>query len=292
MEAGLGFEVAKGNEAMVDFDDDGRVKRTEGVAARTTLTGVTVGVDVSAGEKVWRTFQALGNMAFAFTYSNVLIEIEDTLESNPPENQVMKKASNIGVSITTVFYMLCGVLGYAAFGNDAPGNFLTGFGFYEPFWLVDVGNICVAIHLIGAYQVFTQPVFQVVENWWHGRWSRRHLLTMEHVVSIPLLGDHPFSFFRLVWRALYVILTTVIAMIFPFFNDFVGLIGAISYWPLTVYFPIEMFVARAKIRRFSAGWTWLKVLSFGCLVVALLGTCGSLQGLIHSVKGYKPFKSA
>lgn len=65
----------------------------------------------------------------------------------------MKKASGIGVSTTTIFYMLCGVLGYAAFGNKAPGNFLTGFGFYEPFWLVDIGNICIAIHLIGAYQV-------------------------------------------------------------------------------------------------------------------------------------------
>lgn len=65
----------------------------------------------------------------------------------------MKKATVIGVSTTTFFYMMCGILGYAAFGNDAPGNFLTGFGFYDPFWLVDIGNVCIAIHLIGAYQV-------------------------------------------------------------------------------------------------------------------------------------------
>lgn len=55
--------------------------------------------------------------------------------------------------MTTAFYMLCGVFGYAAFGNDAPGNFLTGFGFYDPFWLIDIGNICIVIHLVGAYQV-------------------------------------------------------------------------------------------------------------------------------------------
>lgn len=65
----------------------------------------------------------------------------------------MKRATSIGISTTTVFYVLCGTVGYAAFGNDAPGNFLTGFGFYEPFWLVDIANICIAIHLIGAYQV-------------------------------------------------------------------------------------------------------------------------------------------
>lgn len=45
------------------------------------------------------------------------------------------------------------MLGYAAFGNEAPGNFLTGFGFFDPFWLIDIGNVCIAIHLIGAYQV-------------------------------------------------------------------------------------------------------------------------------------------
>jgi amino acid permease len=71
----------------------------------------------------------------------------------------MKKATSIGVSTTTTFYMLCGVLGYAAFGNEAPGNFLTGFGFYDPFWLIDIGNICIVIHLIGAYQVSLFRIF-------------------------------------------------------------------------------------------------------------------------------------
>lgn len=84
------------------------------------------------------------------TYSLIL---QDTVKSNPPENEAMKKATSVGISITTVFYMLCGVLGYAALGNKAPGNFLTGFGFYEPYWLIDVANVCIIVHLVGAYQV-------------------------------------------------------------------------------------------------------------------------------------------
>ena len=80
-------------------------------------------------------------------------ELQDTLKSSPAENKVMKRASFVGVSTTTMFYVLCGCVGYAAFGNDAPGNFLTGFGFYDPFWLIDLANVCIAIHLIGAYQV-------------------------------------------------------------------------------------------------------------------------------------------
>ncbi|KAL2894890.1 Amino acid permease 6, partial [Bienertia sinuspersici] len=47
-----------------------------GGMASTSLTGVTVGVDVTAKDKVWRCFQAIGDIAFAYAYSNVLIEIQ------------------------------------------------------------------------------------------------------------------------------------------------------------------------------------------------------------------------
>lgn len=79
--------------------------------------------------------------------------VQDTVRSPPAENKVMRKANLIGVSTTTMFYFLCGCLGYIAFGNNAPGNILTDFGFYEPYWLVDFANFCVLIHLVGAFQV-------------------------------------------------------------------------------------------------------------------------------------------
>ncbi|GFY89855.1 amino acid permease 2 [Actinidia rufa] len=51
-----------------------------------------------------------------------------------------------------VFYLLCGCMGYAAFGDNSPGNLLTGFGFYNPYWLLDIANLAIVIHLVGAYQ--------------------------------------------------------------------------------------------------------------------------------------------
>ncbi|KAI3460104.1 hypothetical protein Pfo_016767 [Paulownia fortunei] len=259
---------------------------------RTSLTGTTVGVDVSGSDKVWKSFQAIGDIAFAYAYSTVLIEIQDTLKSQPPENKVMKKASFVGVSTTTVFYVLCGCVGYAAFGNEAPGNFLTGFGFYEPFWLIDFANICIAIHLIGAYQVFAQPIFGFVENLCSQKWPENKFITAEHTVNISVLpGSYSINFFRLVWRTAYVVVTAVIAMIFPFFNHFVGLIGAASFYPLTVYFPIEMYISQAKIPKYSFTWMWLKVLSWACLIVSLVAAAGSIQGLALDVKKYKPFKT-
>lgn len=47
-----------------------------GNTRKTTITGTIVGVDVSASEKVWSTFQALGDIAFSYSYSMILIEIQ------------------------------------------------------------------------------------------------------------------------------------------------------------------------------------------------------------------------
>uniref|UniRef100_A0A2P2J1V1 Amino acid permease 6 n=1 Tax=Rhizophora mucronata TaxID=61149 RepID=A0A2P2J1V1_RHIMU len=262
-----------------------------GARVKTTLAGVADVVDVSAEQKVWRSFQAIGDISFAYAYSTVLIEIQDTLKQNLPENKAMKKASFVGILVTTIFYVMCGCIGYAAFGKEAPGNLLTGFGFYEPFWLVDLANVCIAVHLIGAYQVFSQPIFSFVENKCLKRWPESNFIRREYAIGIPLYGNYHLNLFRLLWRTAYVIVTAVLAMIFPFFNDFLGLIGAASFWPLTVYFPIEMYIARSNMKKFSFTWIWLKILSWTCLAVSLVAAAGSVEGLIHSLKTYKPFKA-
>ncbi|KAG8493613.1 hypothetical protein CXB51_011023 [Gossypium anomalum] len=245
------------------------IAKVAGGDVRTTLTGVIVGVDVSGSEKVWRTLQAIGDIAFAYSFSNVLIEIQDTIKWSPvvPENKSMKRATAIGVSTTTIFYLLCGLVGYAAFGNDAPGNFLTGFGFYEPFWLIDFANICIAIHLLGAYQVFAQPLFGFVEGWCSRRWPGNRFITSEQAVRVPFYGVYYIILFRLVWRTTYVIVTALVAMLFPSFNNFLGLIGAGSFWPLVVYFPIEIHIAQTKMAKTDSKSPGIQALSASRLII-------------------------
>lgn len=83
---------------------------------------------------------------------------QDTLKSPPAENKTMKKATLLSIIVTTVFYLLCGCMGYAAFGDNVPGNLLTGFGFYNPYWLLDIANLAIVVHLVGAYQVIQSIV--------------------------------------------------------------------------------------------------------------------------------------
>uniref|UniRef100_A0A0A9CYL7 Amino acid transporter transmembrane domain-containing protein n=1 Tax=Arundo donax TaxID=35708 RepID=A0A0A9CYL7_ARUDO len=65
---------------------------------------------VSTTQKVWRVSQAIGDIAFAYPFTLVLLEIEDTLRSPPPESETMKTASRASIVITTFFYLCCGCL--------------------------------------------------------------------------------------------------------------------------------------------------------------------------------------
>ncbi|KAJ0515696.1 putative amino acid transporter, transmembrane domain-containing protein [Helianthus annuus] len=272
---GLGLGIAK-------FAENGKIKGS--------LTGISVG-EVTQTQKIWRSFQAFGAIAFAYAYSNVLIEIEDTIKAPPPpetEQGTMKKATLISVMTTSVFYMLCGCFGYAAFGDHAPGNLLTGFGFYDPFWLVDIANVAIIVHLVGAYQVFAQPIFAFVEGSASEYFPESKFITEE--IHVPVVG-YKVNMFRLVWRSMFVCMTTLVAMLMPFFEDVVGILGAIGFWPLTVYFPIEMYIAQKKVPKWSRKWICLETLSVACLVISVCAAAGSVAGVIKDLQVYKPFKT-
>ncbi|KAF6167079.1 hypothetical protein GIB67_041334 [Kingdonia uniflora] len=254
-----------------------------------TLMGAKMGHGVSPPLRTWHAFQALGNIAFAYTYSQLLIEIQDTLKSPPPENKTMKKATSYSIGATTIFYVTLGCMGYVAFGNDAPGNILT--GFYEPFWLIAIANLSVTIHLVGAYQVFAQPIYAVYEKVLASKWPTSSFLTKVYTIKFPCTNPWNFKFTlcTLVLRTMFVILTTLISMMFPFFNAVVGLLGSLAFWPLTVYYPVRMYMVQTKVERRSRKWMGLQILSMLCFVATLLSGIGSVADVIGSFKHAKLF---
>uniref|UniRef100_A0A6N2L414 Amino acid transporter transmembrane domain-containing protein n=1 Tax=Salix viminalis TaxID=40686 RepID=A0A6N2L414_SALVM len=266
-------------------------KVISGHGHRTTLTGVEVGVDVTAAEKIWTIFRAIGDMAFACAYSVILIEIQDTLRSSPAENKAMKKANMIAVLTSTTFYLMCGCFGYAAFGNKAPGNMLTGFGFYEPFWLIDLANVCIVVHLVGAYQVLAQPLFSTFESWASLRWPNSGFVNTDYPLKI---GSKKLcisiNFLRLTGRTAFVVVATLLAMALPFFNEILALLGAISYGPMTVYFPVEMHIAQNKIKRLSLRGLALQLLNLVCFLVSIAAASSAIQGMGHGLLASKPFQ--
>ncbi|EMS53641.1 hypothetical protein TRIUR3_19152 [Triticum urartu] len=202
---------------------------------------------VSPMQKVWRVAQSLGDIAFAYPYTLVLLEIEDTLRSPPAESKTMKKASRASIAITTFFYLGCGCFGYAAFGDGTPGNLLTGFG--EPYWLIDLANLSVVLHLLGGYQAST------------------------------------YYYPMLCFRTAYVVAVTAMAVWYPYFNQVVGLIGAFTFWPLDIHFPVEMYLAQNKVAPWTTRWLAIQAFRATCLLVAAFASVGSAVGVFGPNKG-------
>lgn len=72
-------------------------------------------------------------------------------------------------------------------------------------------------HLCPGLQVFAQSLFATLED---------QLLS-----CFPILADIKEWIVRGVYRTLYVAVIAVVAIALPFFSAFIGLIGAVSYWP-------------------------------------------------------------
>lgn len=150
-------------------------------------------------------------------------------------------------------------------------------------------------------QVFSQPLFAFVEKWSSQKWAKSDFMTREYEVPIPFFfplnnNKRVFQFqvnlFRLSWRTMFVVTTTLIAMLMPFFNDVVGLLGAFGFWPLTVYFPIEMYITQKNIPPWTSRWLGLQILSLTCFFVSLAAAVGSVAGLVLDLNTYKPFKTS
>lgn len=191
----------------------------------------------------------------------------------------------------TAFFVTCGCLGYAAFGDNAPENLLTGFGDQDAVrWAMDLANLFIVVHLVGAYQIFAQPLFRFVETWASKRWPKSGFINTDREMSIGKLRIN-LNLFRLSWRSSFVAVASVIAMALPFFSDMLALLGAVEYWPIVVYFPVEMHIAQNKIAKGTKKWVGLQLLSMMCLLVSFACAAGALQGLQKGLHTFQPFKT-
>ncbi|XP_058780708.1 amino acid permease 1-like [Vicia villosa] len=242
----------------------------------------------STTDIVWNMLVAIGDIALAGGYAQIAIDIQDTLKSSPPENKTMKRANALGIFTMTIFFILNACGGYAAFGSNTPGNILMSSGFRKPFWLLELANAFIVVHLVGAFQVIVQPVFRIVEIMATEKWSNSSFVTTEIPMNFGK-KKYTINYFRLLWRTIFVMVVTVLAMAMPFFNAMIALLGAVGFWPSVVYFPVEMYIVKQNIRKGTIHWIGLQTLSFFCLSVSLAAAIGAIHGLGEAVGKYKPF---
>ncbi|KAI3409007.1 Aa_trans domain-containing protein [Psidium guajava] len=237
--------------------------------------GVKHNVDYSSrasttSGKVFNFLSALGDVAFAYAGHNVVLEIQATIPSTPekPSKGPMWRGVVLAYIIVGLCYFPVALIGYLVFGNKVEDNILI--SLEKPTWLIIMANAFVVIHVIGSYQLFAMPVFDMIET-----------------VLVKKLHFKPSTMLRFVSRNLYVAFTMFVGITFPFFGGLLGFFGGFAFAPTTYFLPCIMWLAIYKPRRFSLSWftNWICII-LGVLLMTL-SPIGGLRSIIVSAKNYK-----
>ncbi|XP_057731039.1 lysine histidine transporter 1-like isoform X2 [Arachis stenosperma] len=217
-------------------------------------------------------FTGLGTIAFGYAAHNVLLEIQATVPSTPekPSKKAMWKGMIAAYIVVGLCYFPVAIFGYWAFGNSVTDNILMSLD--KPHWLTAVANIFVVIHVTGSYQVFAVPVFDMMES-----------------VMVRRMNFRPTWYLRFISRNIYVALTMLVAIIFPFFGGLLSFLGGLVFAPTTYFLPCIIWLVVYKPKRFSGSWcaNWFCIV-FGVLLM-VLGSIGAMREIILQAKDYKFF---
>uniref|UniRef100_A0A6M2F2H8 Amino acid transporter transmembrane domain-containing protein n=1 Tax=Populus davidiana TaxID=266767 RepID=A0A6M2F2H8_9ROSI len=221
---------------------------------------------------VFNFFSALGDVAFAYAGHNVVLEIQATIPSKPgkPSKGPMWKGVVVAYIVVALCYFPVALIGYYMFGNKVEDNILI--SLEKPTWLIVAANMFVVIHVIGSYQIYAIPVFDMLET-----------------LLVKKLHFRPSRKLRFVTRNIYVAFTMFVGICFPFFGGLLGFFGGFAFAPTTYFLPCIMWLAICKPQRFSLSWitNWICII-LGFLLM-ILSPIGGLQTIILNAKGYKFF---
>ncbi|CAI8584190.1 unnamed protein product [Vicia faba] len=205
--------------------------------------GVQPNVDYSYSahsipDGVFNFMLAMGEVAFSYAGHNVVLEIQATIPSTP--DNPSKKAMWKGVK--------------------------------RPTWLIATANIFVIVHVIGGYQVFSMPVFDMIETF------------LVKQMKLP-----PSLILRLFARTGFVAFTMIVGICIPFFGSLLGFLGGFAFAPTSYFIPCIIWLKLHNPKTFSLSW----IINWVCIVLGVLlmvlAPIGSLRQIIIQFKHYKFF---
>ncbi|KAG8365947.1 hypothetical protein BUALT_Bualt17G0024900 [Buddleja alternifolia] len=215
-------------------------------------------------------FNALGDIAFAYAGHNVVLEIQATIPSTPekPSKKPMWKGVIFAYIIVAICYFPVAFVGYYIFGNTVDDNILL--SLEKPRWLIAAANMFVLVHVVGSYQIYAMPVFDMLETF-----------------LVKQMKFKPSFMLRFTNRTLFVAFTMFTGMTFPFFGGLVGFFGGFALAPTTYFLPCIIWLIVKKPKKFGFSWflNWLFIV-LG-VILMILSPIGGLRNIILSAKSYK-----
>lgn len=126
--------------------------------------------------------------------------------------------------------------------------------------------------------MFSQPLYASIEKVFAKKYPNSRFVQRE-LKQLPVLR---LNLMRLCLRTAYVVFTTGCAILFPYFNQIVGVAGAINFWPIVVYFPVEMYLVQKNIGPWTAKSIAFRIYCFATFIVILFAFVGSVKSLIEA----------
>lgn len=221
---------------------------------------------------VFNFFSALGDVAFAYAGHNVVLEIQATIPSTPekPSKGPMWKGVIVAYIVVAICYFPVALIGYWVFGNSVSDNILQ--TLQKPTWLIAMANLFVVVHVIGSYQIYAMPVFDMIET-----------------VLVKKLNFTPSFLLRFITRNTYVAFTMFVGICFPFFGGLLGFFGGFAFAPTTYFLPCIMWLSICKPKKWSLSWitNWICIILGVTLMV--VSPIGGLRQIIVQAKDYEFF---
>lgn len=134
-------------------------------------------------------------------------------------------------------------------------------------------------------QMYCQPLYAMVDKWFDEQQFDNTFVTIKYTLKLPLLPSLSLNLQRVCSRTAYVASTTLVALIFPYFNEVLGVLGATNFWPLAIYFPVEMCLRRKNIESWTSNWILLRSFSLVCFILTVFAFVASIEGLVAARLG-------
>ncbi|KAK9728362.1 hypothetical protein K7432_001152 [Basidiobolus ranarum] len=200
---------------------------------------------------------SLGSIGFSFGGNVVFPHVEATMKNPKAWNKVM----SLSVSTVSVLYLLIAICGYYVFGDGAKAPIFENLMPYNAATIVAV--ILITIHVLLAAPIFLLGFVNEVEH--NFRIDQERFSTINYYLI------------RTTIRSATVFFVGLIAVIVPFFGDFMSLIGALSECMTVFVLPVVCYVK-------LFGWKRCNIpqLVWFALTIAV-GLVGCIWGSIDAV---------
>ena len=199
-----------------------------------------------------------GSVIFGYGFHAVLPDIQTSLhEESNNAHKDMKKAISGAFSIAFPAYLVIALLGFAAFGVSVASDVLISMTMILSKAAMYVVWVFVIIKTATEAAVYNQSAF---------------------VICRGILGITKRSY-DIVFRVVWVVVATLVAMYIPFFGDLTAITGALSVTPLSFVYPV--FFWNKKHKHDAPKWR----IRFHYVFIAVWTTLGgaALVGAIWSL---------